>query len=56
MLDLEFCRTAFYGEYQCSGPGANSKSRVAWSYQLTAAQAVPFQSLNFVDGESWVQA
>ncbi|KAI5080893.1 hypothetical protein GOP47_0004076 [Adiantum capillus-veneris] len=49
-------KTAFYGEYQCSGPGASSKNRVAWSYQLTAIQAAPFQSLNFVDGESWVQA
>lgn len=47
-------KTAFYGEYKCSGPGANAKSRVAWSYQLTDAQAAAFQSLSFVDGTSWV--
>ncbi|KAH7352229.1 hypothetical protein KP509_19G035800 [Ceratopteris richardii] len=49
-------KTAFYGEYQCSGPGANSKNRVAWSYQLTASQAAPFQTISFIDGSSWVQS
>ncbi|MCO5553236.1 hypothetical protein L7F22_006757 [Adiantum nelumboides] len=53
--DSSHQETAFYGEYQCSGPGANSKNRVTWSYQLTAAQAAPFQTLGFVDGESWVE-
>ncbi|KAI5080892.1 hypothetical protein GOP47_0004075 [Adiantum capillus-veneris] len=48
-------QTAFYGEYQCSGPGANSKDRVTWSYQLSAEQAAPFQTLDFVDGEAWVE-
>lgn len=48
--------TAFYGEYQCSGPGANAQNRVTWSYQLTAAQAAAFQTLSFIDGEAWVQA
>lgn len=48
--------TAFYGEYMCSGPGANANGRVAWSHQLTAAQAAPFQSVSFIDGTSWIQA
>ncbi|KAI5072019.1 hypothetical protein GOP47_0012125 [Adiantum capillus-veneris] len=47
-------RTVFYGEYQCRGPGANMKGRVVWSHQLSAAQAAPFMSLGFVDGEQWI--
>ncbi|MES2653167.1 MAG: pectinesterase family protein [Bacteroidota bacterium] len=27
-------KTAFYAEYKSTGPGANAKSRVAWSHQL----------------------
>lgn len=47
--------TVYYGEYQCSGPGSNSQGRVAWSFQLTAEEAAPFQTLSFIDGENWVQ-
>ncbi|MGI4737294.1 MAG: pectinesterase family protein [Janthinobacterium lividum] len=32
-------QTAYYGEYQSTGPGAAAKSRVGWSHQLTAAEA-----------------
>ena len=56
VIDLRFyvCRTSFYGEYQCSGPGADAKNRVAWSYQLTASQAAPFETISFIDGDSWL--
>ncbi|MCO5552814.1 hypothetical protein L7F22_006331 [Adiantum nelumboides] len=47
-------RTVFYGEYQCRGPGSNMKGRVVWSHQLSTAQAAPFMSLSFVDGEQWI--
>ncbi|WP_245575846.1 pectinesterase family protein [Hymenobacter norwichensis] len=31
-------KTAYYAEYQSTGPGANPKGRVAWSRQLTAKE------------------
>ncbi|KAH7387831.1 hypothetical protein KP509_16G044000 [Ceratopteris richardii] len=49
-------KTVFYGEYKCYGPGSNQNGRVAWSHQLTDAQAAPFQSLSFIDGASWLQS
>ena len=55
-LQFFTCRTSFYGEYQCSGPGANAKNRVTWSYQLTASQAAPFESISYIDGESWISS
>ncbi len=35
-------QTAYYAEYQSTGPGAVPKSRVAWSHQLTAAEAARY--------------
>ncbi|KAH8945750.1 hypothetical protein BDL97_12G056900 [Sphagnum fallax] len=46
--------TAFYGEYKCFGPGANANGRVSWSHQLSDAEAAPFLSTSFVDGQLWV--
>lgn len=48
------CRTVYYGQYKCTGPGANQAGRVAWSHELTDLEVVPFLSLSFVDGEAWV--
>lgn len=48
------CRTAYYGQYKCSGPGATELGRVAWSHELTDAEAAPFLSLSFIDGQDWV--
>ena len=32
-------KTAYYAEYNCSGPGANRSARVAWSHELTKSEA-----------------
>jgi pectinesterase len=32
-------KTAFYAEYNCSGPGYRPEARVGWAHQLTAKQA-----------------
>jgi pectinesterase len=32
-------QTAYYAEYNSSGPGANPKTRVSWTHQLSEAQA-----------------
>lgn len=40
-------KTAWFGEYKSSGPGANVNARVAWSKQLTAAEAGAFSRARF---------
>ncbi|XP_010535938.1 PREDICTED: probable pectinesterase 53 [Tarenaya hassleriana] len=47
--------TVFYGQYKCTGPGANHAGRVAWSRELTDEEAKPFLSLTFVDGSEWIK-
>ncbi|XP_073278746.1 probable pectinesterase 53 [Primulina huaijiensis] len=46
--------TVFYGQYKCSGAGANHAGRVPWSRELTDEEAKPFISLTFIDGSEWV--
>ena len=40
-------KTAWFGEYKSKGPGANPKSRVAWSRQLTPEEAAEFSRTRF---------
>jgi pectinesterase len=49
------CSTVFYGQYKCTGPGADFAGRVAWSHELTDDEAKPFISLSFIDGTEWVR-
>lgn len=47
-------RSAFYAEYRSSGPGANVKSRVPWSKQLTKAEASNYTVANILGGrDGW---
>lgn len=43
--------TAFYAEYNSTGPGANTKARDSHTHQLTAAQAADFQTRQFLAGK-----
>ncbi|CAN6337044.1 unnamed protein product [Urochloa humidicola] len=47
--------TVFYGQYKCTGPGANYAGRVQWSRELTDEEAKPFISLDFIDGLEWLR-
>ncbi|CAD6333156.1 unnamed protein product [Miscanthus lutarioriparius] len=47
--------TVFYGQYKCTGPGANYAGRVQWSRELTDEEAKPFISLDFIDGFEWLR-
>ncbi|KAJ0041178.1 hypothetical protein Pint_28409 [Pistacia integerrima] len=47
--------TVFFGQYKCSGPGADYGGRVPWSRELTQQQAQPFISIDFIDGHEWIQ-
>lgn len=46
--------TVFYGQFKCSGPGAEYGGRVSWSRELTKEEAEPFLSLGFIDGHEWL--
>lgn len=45
-------KTAFYAEYNSSGPGANASARVAWSKQLAAPEREKYTIENILSG--WV--
>jgi pectin methylesterase-like acyl-CoA thioesterase len=47
-------KTAFFAEYNSSGPGANPEARAKWSHQLTEQQAEKFLPENFmkIDGQT----
>ncbi|KAJ0243886.1 pectinesterase 53 [Hirschfeldia incana] len=47
--------TVFYGQYKCTGAGANYAGRVAWARELTDEEAKPFISLTFIDGSEWIR-
>ncbi|KAE8685409.1 putative pectinesterase 53 [Hibiscus syriacus] len=46
--------TVFYGQYKCSGPGADFGGRVSWARELTKSEAKPFISVDFIDGHTWL--
>jgi len=43
-------KTAYYAEFNSSGPGANPAGRVPWSHQLTAAEAQQYLPKAFLAG------
>jgi len=45
----------FYGQYKCTGEGANYAGRVAWAKELADEEAKPFISLTFIDGSEWIK-
>ncbi|XP_023894536.1 probable pectinesterase 8 [Quercus suber] len=48
-------KTIFFGEYNCSGPGANMTMRLPYVLRLNDTQASPFLNVSFVDGDQWLQ-
>ncbi|CAL4982623.1 unnamed protein product [Urochloa decumbens] len=47
----------YYGEFKCSGPGADAKKkqRIGWALDLTEDQAKPFLGVHYIFGDSWIQ-
>jgi len=45
----------YYGEYQCTGPGASSSGRVKYAKILSDEEAQPFLSTSFIQGSEWLQ-
>ncbi|KAI3738230.1 hypothetical protein L2E82_28253 [Cichorium intybus] len=48
-------RTVFFGEYECTGPGAISLLRVKYAKKLTLKEASPFMNISYVDGSTWIR-
>lgn len=47
-------QTAYYAEFENSGPGAATSHRASWSHQINAAQAKQFAPQNFLRGkDNW---
>ncbi|KVH99930.1 Pectinesterase, active site-containing protein [Cynara cardunculus var. scolymus] len=59
LLDLTLLKSnliglIFFGQYECSGPGANLKYRVPYAKHLNLEQAAPYMNISFVDGKEWL--
>ncbi|XP_025815400.1 putative pectinesterase 11 [Panicum hallii] len=48
-------RTALYGQYQCYGEGSKTDGRVAWSRDLSQAEAARFITKVWVGGQEWLR-
>ncbi|KAJ0078868.1 hypothetical protein Patl1_23804 [Pistacia atlantica] len=47
-------KKVYYGEYKCMGPGADSTRRAKFAKILSDAEAKPFLSMTYLDGNKWV--
>ncbi|KAG0460213.1 hypothetical protein HPP92_023341 [Vanilla planifolia] len=47
--------TVWFGEFNCSGRGANRSNRVPWARSLTYEEAKPFLDKYYVDGDQWLR-
>ena len=50
----DYHKTAYYAEYNNTGPGSNTSGRVSWSHQLTAQQATQYSVTNFLNQDGWL--
>ncbi|XP_073002936.1 probable pectinesterase 8 [Typha latifolia] len=48
-------QTIFYGEYKCSGAGANMTMRAPYVQKLNDTQASSLLNTTFIDGDQWLQ-
>ncbi|KAG7017394.1 putative pectinesterase 15, partial [Cucurbita argyrosperma subsp. argyrosperma] len=46
--------SVLFGEYECSGEGANRSLRVPYSKQLNQAEAEPYMDVSYIDGDQWL--
>lgn len=50
-----FCSEVLFGEYNCTGKGADRTGRVPWSKSLTQDEAKPFLGMEFISGDQWLR-
>ncbi|XP_065854753.1 probable pectinesterase 8 [Euphorbia lathyris] len=47
-------QSIFYGEYNCTGAGANTTLRAPYVQRLNDTQALSFLNLSFIDADQWL--
>ncbi|KAE8713117.1 putative pectinesterase 8 [Hibiscus syriacus] len=47
-------QSIFYGEYNCTGAGANMSGRAPYVQRLNDTQASLFLTMSFIDGDQWL--
>ncbi|XP_058757390.1 probable pectinesterase 15 [Vicia villosa] len=47
-------QTVFFGEYHCTGVGANDTSRVSYARQLRDCEAISYINVSYIDGNDWL--
>ncbi|KAG9441350.1 hypothetical protein H6P81_017204 [Aristolochia fimbriata] len=48
-------RTVLFGEFNCTGGGADSRWRVPWAKSFSYEEAKPFMGRRFIDGDVWLK-
>ncbi|XP_050216806.1 pectinesterase QRT1 [Mercurialis annua] len=48
-------KTVFFGEYECSGRGAETGGRVPWSKTFSYEEVRPFLDMQFIKGDEWLR-
>ncbi|KAL5735682.1 hypothetical protein ACOSP7_030139 [Xanthoceras sorbifolium] len=48
-------KTAVFGEYQCSGRGADTGHRVPWLKTYSSEEVQPFLDIKFINGQEWLR-
>ncbi|KAK4488958.1 hypothetical protein RD792_004749 [Penstemon davidsonii] len=49
-------QTILYGEYNCTGDGANTTLRAPYAQKLNDTQASLFLNVSFIDADQWLQS
>ncbi|CAH9113897.1 unnamed protein product [Cuscuta epithymum] len=47
-------KTVYFGEYDCSGPGASFTYRASYATQLDKSEAAPYLTTSYIDGDDWL--
>ena len=54
VMNVWVCRTVFYGEYNCIGPGADTSKRATYTKKMTYDEAKPYITLTYINASSWL--
>lgn len=55
LRNFHICRTVVFGEYECSGRGADTRGRVPWLKTFTYVEVKPFLGMQFINGGQWLR-
>lgn len=50
----DYHKTAYFAEYNNTGPGSGTSGRISWAHQLTATQAQQYTVNSFLNQDGWL--